>query len=52
MDRYAIYRTVEFMGKFHDSLMCIAYTEEDAHAIVQALRKKTKSQLYYFKKIK
>ena len=51
MSRYAIYRTIEINGKFCESLMCIAYSEEDAHEIVQAFRKQMGNQMYHFKKL-
>lgn len=51
MNRYAIYRTIEIDGTFRESLMCIAFREEDAHEIVQAFRKQMGNQLFHFKKI-
>ena len=50
--KYAIYRTIKFMDKYIDSLVCITFTEDAAHEIVQSFRKQMGNQMCYYKEIK
>ena len=51
--RYEIYRTIKIGdGQYQDSLMAITFTEENAHEIVQSVRKQMGNQMCYYKEIK
>lgn len=49
---YGIYRNIKVMDEYIDSLVCITFTEDAAHEIVQSLRKSMGNQLCYYKEIK
>ena len=38
--------------QYVDSLICITFTEKDAHEIVQAFRKQMGNQMCHYKKVK
>ena len=52
MEQYQIYRTIKVGDeKYIDTLICIAFTEQTAHEIVQAIRKSMGNQLCFFEKV-
>jgi len=52
MKKYEIYRTIKAFGKWYDSLLCIAFTEDAAHEIVQTFRKAMGNQMCFYKEVK
>lgn len=48
--KFEIYRTLIYMGKTYESLVCVTFTEEDARNIVEAMRKQVGNQSWHYTK--
>ena len=49
---FKIYKTHKIKDEYVDELIAVCYSESSAYIIVEAFRKETNSQLYYFEEVK